>query len=319
MTVPSGSSAIDITDVRKSFGENVVLDSITAHVAPGTVYALLGPNGAGKTTLVNILTTLIPADSGTARVAGFDVSHDGNAVRAAIGVTGQFAAIDGIMNGEENLRLMADLQHLPRAQARVRIAELLERFDLTDAAKRPAATYSGGMRRRLDLAMSLIRSPQIVFLDEPTTGLDPRGRAIVWDIVRELVAEGVTIFLTTQYLEEADQLADRIAVLNDGRIVAEGTAAELKHLVPGGHIFLHFVDPASFATSSRLFPESVPNDTDLSLRVPGGADIAAVRHVLDTLDRADVSAETLHIVSPDLDDVFFALTGSGITNDKDAA
>jgi ABC-2 type transport system ATP-binding protein len=226
-------SAIAATGVRKSFGDHLVLDGVDLAVAEGTIFALVGPNGAGKTTIVQILSTLIRADAGEVRVAGHDLADDPDAVRAAIGVTGQFSAVDNLLTGRENLILMADLHHLGRAEGRRRAAELLERFDLTDAATRPAATYSGGMRRRLDLAMTLVGDPRIIFLDEPTTGLDPRSRRTMWQIIRDLVARGVTIFLTTQYLEEADELADRIAVLDRGTLVAEGTAAELKRLVPG--------------------------------------------------------------------------------------
>ena len=239
-------TAIAVTGLRKSFGDKVVLDGIDLTVAEGTIFALLGPNGAGKTTIVQILSTLIGADGGEIRVAGHDLAAEPDAVRAAIGVTGQFSAVDNLLTGEENLILMADLHHLGRAEGRRRAAGLLDRFDLADAARKPAATYSGGMRRRLDLAMTLVGDPRLIFLDEPTTGLDPRSRRDVWQIIRDLVAGGVTIFLTTQYLEEADQLADRIAVLDHGRIVAEGTPDELKRLIPGGHIRLQFADPQSW-------------------------------------------------------------------------
>ena len=236
--------AIAASGLRKSFGDHVVLDGIDLDVAAGTVFALLGPNGAGKTTMVQILSTLIGADGGDVRVAGHDLARDPDAVRAAIGVTGQFSAVDDLLTGEENLILMADLRHLGRAEGRRRAAELLERFDLAEAARKPAATYSGGMRRRLDLAMTLVGDPRIVFLDEPTTGLDPRSRRTMWQIIRDLVAGGVTIFLTTQYLEEADELADRIALLDHGRLVAEGTPDELKRRIPGGHVRLQFADAA---------------------------------------------------------------------------
>ena len=241
MTRPQ--SAIAATGLRKSYGEHVVLDGIDLDVAEGTIFALLGPNGAGKTTIVQILSTLIGADAGDVRVAGHDPARDPDAVRAAIGVTGQFSAVDNLLTGEENLILMADLHRLGRAEGRRRAAELLERFELLDAAKRPASTYSGGMRRRLDLAMTLVGEPSVIFLDEPTAGLDPRSRHTMWEIIRGLIASGVTIFLTTQYLEEADRLADRVAVLDHGRVIAEGTPEELTRLVPGGHIRLRFDDP----------------------------------------------------------------------------
>ena len=228
------TAAIEAIGLTKSFGDQVVLDGIDLDIQRGGVFALLGPNGAGKTTMIHILSTLLRPDSGTARVAGHDVVQDPEAVRAAIGVTGQFSAVDALMTGEENLRLMADLRHLGRREGRRRVAELLDRFELTDAARKPLATYSGGMRRRLDLAMTLVSRPDIVFLDEPTTGLDPRSRAEMWQIVRELVAAGTTILLTTQYLDEADELADRIAVLNAGGIVADGLAVGAQAARPRG-------------------------------------------------------------------------------------
>src|SRR5918996_2048806 len=215
--------AIAVRGLRKSFGDQLVLDGVDLDVAAGTIFALLGPNGAGKTTIVNILSTLIRADAGVLSVAGHDLARDPDAVRAAIGVTGQFSAVDSLLSGRENLVMMADLHHLGRAEGRRRAAELLERFDLADAATKPAATYSGGMRRRLDLAMTLVGDPRIIFLDEPTAGLDPRSRRTMWQIIRELVADGVTIFLTTQYLEEADHLADQVALLDHGRLIAQGT------------------------------------------------------------------------------------------------
>ncbi|WP_344486966.1 ABC transporter ATP-binding protein, partial [Streptomyces amakusaensis] len=241
-------AAVSALGLRKSYGERTVLDGVDLAVPEGSVFALLGPNGAGKTTVVKILSTLVSAGrgSGEIRVGGHDLAADPQAVRAAIGVTGQFSAVDGLITGEENMLLMADLHHLPRREGRRVAAELLERFDLVEAAKRPASSYSGGMKRRLDIAMTLVGGPRIIFLDEPTTGLDPRSRHNMWGIIRELVAGGVTVFLTTQYLEEADELADRIAVLNDGRIAAEGTAEELKRLIPGGHVRLRFTDPAAY-------------------------------------------------------------------------
>jgi ABC-2 type transport system ATP-binding protein len=226
MTHPD--TAIKVTGLAKSYGDQPVLRGIDLTVPTGTVYALLGPTGAGKTTMVRILSTLIVPDDGRARIAGYDVVQEPHGVRRSIGVTGQFAAIDELLTGRENLRLMADLAHLPAPEARARVDELLDRFGLTDAADRRAATYSGGMKHRLDLAMTLVGRPRLIFLDEPTSGLDPRSRRDLWQIVRELLADGVTIFLTTQYLEEADQLADTVGLLDGGRLVAEGTPAELK-------------------------------------------------------------------------------------------
>src|SRR5690242_1071534 len=270
---------IEARGLRKSFGDHVVLDGIDLDVAAGTICALLGPNGAGKTTTVQILSTLIRADGGEVRVAGHDLAREPDAVRAAIGVTGQYSAVDKLLTGEENLLLMADLHHLRRAEGRRRAAELLERFDLTDAAGKTAATYSGGMQRRLDLAMTLVGDPRIIYLDEPTTGLDPRSRRTMWQIIRDLVAGGVTIFLTTQYLEEADQLADQVALLDHGRIIAQGTPDELKRRIPGGHIRLQFTQLESLEAAARALGVSTSDtstgdtsgyDTDaLTLDVPG--------------------------------------------------
>ncbi|MCI3271646.1 ATP-binding cassette domain-containing protein [Streptomyces cylindrosporus] len=301
--------AIEATGLRKAYGDKLVLDGIDLRVPRGTVFSLLGPNGAGKTTTVQILSTLIRADAGTARVTGHDLAADPRSVRAAIGVTGQFSAVDNLITGEENMALMADLHHLDRAEGRRVIAGLLERFDLVDAAGKPASSYSGGMRRRLDIAMTLIGSPEVIFLDEPTTGLDPRSRHAVWQIVRELVADGVTVFLTTQYLEEADQLADRIAVLNGGRIVAEGTPDELKRLVPGGHVRLRFLDPAELARAAQVLGVGQRDDEALTLQVPGDGSVHTLRALLDALDNASVSVDSLTVHTPDLDDVFFAVTG----------
>ena len=300
---------ITATGLRKAYGDHTVLDGIDLHVGAGSIYALLGPNGAGKTTTVNIFTTLLRADAGEVRVAGADPRTDPDAVRAAIGVTGQFAAVDALLTGEENLLLMADLHHLGRRVARARAAELLEQFDLVDAARKTAATYSGGMRRRLDIAMGLMGSPRVLFLDEPTTGLDPRSRRAVWETIRALVSSGVTVFLTTQYLEEADQLADRIAVLHGGRIVAEGTAAELKRLVPGGHATLTFTGPEGLRAAGRVFGLPVP-DEGLTLDVPGDGSVAALRALLATLDEAGIELDSLALHTPDLDDVFLALTAA---------
>ncbi|TCK21440.1 ATP-binding cassette domain-containing protein [Pseudonocardia endophytica] len=306
--------AITIADLRKSYGSQTVLDGIDIEVPAGTVFGLLGPNGAGKTTVVKILSTLVRADSGTVRVAGHDVVDAPDAVRAAIGVTGQFSAVDGLLTGTENLRLMADLHHLSRTGGRARARDLLEQFDLADAAGRPASSYSGGMRRRLDLAMTLVGDPRVIFLDEPTTGLDPRSRRDLWSAVRSLVDGGVTVFLTTQYLEEADHLADDIAVLDHGRLVAHGTPAQLKARAPGGHVEIRFADHADLATAGAALPAAVPDPDALTLQVPTDG-FPALRALLDRLDAAGTRPEALTTHTPDLDDVFLALTGRPATSD----
>ncbi len=308
MTDPS-SPAITAVDVRKSFGDNVVLDGLELSVERGSVFALLGPNGAGKTTMVRILATLLEADHGTIHVAGHDVRREADAVRDAIGVTGQFSAIDELLTGRENLALMADLHHLSRAPARERIDQLLERLELTEAADRMAMTYSGGMRRRLDLAMTLIGAPQVIFLDEPTTGLDPRSRRTVWEMVASLVDDGTTVFLTTQYLDEADKLADRVAILDRGKLVAQGSAQELKQLIPGGRIDLQFADPAAHLVAAGALGVPVSDQDSRSLQIPTDGNVATLRRVLRDLDEVGVDVVDLAIHTPDLDDVFFALTG----------
>ncbi|MEU2100336.1 ATP-binding cassette domain-containing protein [Streptomyces globisporus] len=305
-------AALSAVGLRKSYGDKAVLDGIDLTVPAGRVFALLGPNGAGKTTAVKILSTLITADAGELSVGGHDLATDPQSVRAAIGVTGQFSAVDGLITGEENMLLMADLHHLPKAEGRRVTAELLERFDLVDAAKKPASTYSGGMKRRLDIAMTLVGGPRIIFLDEPTTGLDPRSRHTMWGIIRSLVADGVTVFLTTQYLEEADELADRIAVLNDGKIAAEGTAEELKRIVPGGHVKLRFTDPDGYRSAASALREAVRDDEALALQIPSDGSQRELRSILDWLDSVGVEADELTVHTPDLDDVFFALTASTV-------
>ncbi|MEU9549385.1 ATP-binding cassette domain-containing protein [Streptomyces werraensis] len=304
--------ALAANGLRKSYGDRTVLDGVDLAVPEGTIFSLLGPNGAGKTTAVKILSTLVAADAGDVRVAGHDLAADPQAVRAAIGVTGQFSAVDGLITGEENMLLMADLNHLPKAEGRRVAAELLERFDLADAAKKPASTYSGGMKRRLDIAMTLVGDPRIIFLDEPTTGLDPRSRHNMWQIIRELVTGGVTVFLTTQYLEEADELADRIAVLHDGRIAAEGTAEQLKRIVPGGHVRLRFTDPAAYRTAAAALTEASRDDDALALQFPSDGTQRELRAILDHLDAVGIEADELTLHTPDLDDVFFALTEAAV-------
>ncbi|WP_405487439.1 ATP-binding cassette domain-containing protein [Nocardia sp. NBC_00511] len=309
MTITRRPPAITVTGLRKAYGGHQVLDGIDLRVEAGTVFSLLGPNGAGKTTSVQILSTLIGADAGEIRVAGHDVRTEPDAVRAAIGLTGQFAAVDNLLTGEENLAMMATLHHLGRVERKRRTAALIEQFDLIDAARKPASTYSGGMRRRLDIAMGLMGRPQVLFLDEPTTGLDPRSRRAVWRLIRELVAGGTTVFLTTQYLEEADQLADRVALLDGGRLVAEGTPGELKRLVPGGHVNLRFTDPQALAAAARLLGAGVRDDDELTLQLPGDGGVDSLHTLLDRLSGAGVQAAELSIHTPDLDDVFLALTG----------
>ena len=301
--------AITASGLRKTYRDTVVLDGVDLSVRAGTVFSLLGPNGAGKTTTVNVLTTLVKADAGTVRVAGRDVAAETRAVRAAIGVTGQFASVDDLLTGEENLRLMADLRHLGGREGK-RVAEgLLGRFDLTESAGKRVATYSGGMRRKLDLAMTLVGRPEIIFLDEPTTGLDPRSRRTMWDIVRELVSDGMTIFLTTQYLEEADQLADRIAVLDRGRLVAEGTPEELKRRISGGHVRLRFADADRLGLAGRVLPDAIADEEGLVLRVPSDGGVKSLQALLGRLDEYAIDVEEFSVHTPDLDDVFLALTG----------
>jgi ABC-2 type transport system ATP-binding protein len=309
MTTIPFQPAIAATGLRKSFGDTLALDGIDLEVAEGTIFALLGPNGAGKTTAVQILSSLISPDSGEVRVAGHDLAREPDAVRSAIGVTGQFSAVDNLLTGEENLLLMADLYHLDRRDGRRRTADLLERFELVEAAKKTPATYSGGMLRRLDLAMTLVGDPSIIFLDEPTAGLDPRSRRTTWEIVRGLVAGGATIFLTTQYLEEADELANRIALLDQGKLVAEGTADQLKRRIPGGHIRLQFTDTDGLDAAARILGEVVRDHEALTLQVPSDGSVESLRALLDRLDDARIKVDGLSVHTPDLDDVFLALTG----------
>jgi ABC-2 type transport system ATP-binding protein len=295
--------------LRKAYQDKIVLDGIDLNVPAGTVFSLLGPNGAGKTTTVNVLTTLLKADGGTVRVAGHDVATEAKAVRAAIGVTGQFPAVDDLLTGQENLQLMVDLHRGSSNNGRRVVTDLLERFELVESAQKPASIYSGGMRRKLDLAMTLVGNPRIIFLDEPTTGLDPRSRRTMWSIIRDLVADGVTIFLTTQYLDEADHLADRVAVLDGGRLVAEGTPDDLKRQAPGTHVRLRFTTVAELDAAARVITDSTRDDEALALRVPSDGGTKSLRAVLDRLDEYSISAEEFSVHTPDLDDVFLALTG----------
>lgn len=305
-------TAISAVGLRKSFGHNTVLGGIDLSIDAGTVFALLGPNGAGKTTVVQILSTLLAADSGTLQVAGFDPGRQAREVRKRIAVTGQFAAVDNMLTGRENLRLAAGLQRLPRPVARERVTELLDRFGLADAADRRASTYSGGMRRRLDIAMSLIGEPSVLFLDEPTTGLDPRSRRDVWDLVHELAGTGVTVFLTTQHLEEAEQLADRVAVLHHGKIVADGTPTELARLVPTGHLELHVTTEVGLTRTASALAAYTPriNREALSISVPTDGSVTHVKSILDRLGEHS-GVESMQLHTPDLEDVYFSLTNEG--------
>ena len=309
MNTTAVRSALRVKGLRKSFGGKLVLDDLDLDVEEGTIFALLGPNGAGKTTTVQILSTLIHADDGEVQVAGHNLAQDPDGVRQAIGVTGQFSAVDNLLTGEENLYLMADLHHLDDVTSKRKTAELLARFDLSEAAKQPAVIYSGGMRRRLDLAMTLVGDPRIVFLDEPTTGLDPRSRRTMWEMIGDLVARGVTIFLTTHYLEEADELADKIAVLDRGRVIAEGTPDELKKLIPGGHIALRFAEIEDLESASQVLGEPRGDSDSLMLQIPSDGGVRSLRSILDRLDSVSVEVESLSVHTPDLDDVFLTLTG----------
>jgi ABC-2 type transport system ATP-binding protein len=305
--------AIEATGLRKAYAETPVLAGVDLRVRRGSVFSLLGPNGAGKTTTVRLLCTLLRPDAGSARVAGLDVVADRRRVRRAISLTGQHAAVDELQTGEENLRMMGRLSGLRRAAARERARELLERFDLAEAGRRRVATYSGGMRRRLDLAAGLVGAPSVVFLDEPTVGLDPRSRQAMWDTVAGLAGAGTTVFLTTQYLEEADRLADRVAVLDGGRIVAEGSPAELKRRVADQRLELVLADEAAYAAASRrLNGRALASDrARLTIDVATDGSAGDVRALLDEVDPAREAVRRFALRSATLDDVYFALTGHG--------
>jgi ABC-2 type transport system ATP-binding protein len=311
------SYTVKAEGICKAYGSLLVLDHVDVSIEEGAVWALLGPNGAGKTTLVRILATLVAPDAGSATIAGHDLVGDPMAVKRSISLTGQYAAVDDMLTGRENLEMMARLHHFSRRRARSRAAELLAEFDLVDAGHRRAGTYSGGMKRRLDLAASMVVRPKLLFLDEPSTGLDPRSREQLWATVRALVDDGVTILLTTQYLDEADQLADRIAVLDQGRIVAEGTPTELKSRMPGGHVLLHFAAPDPLHSAAELLETAAPDEDHLVLQVPADGSVDSLRELLDELHRAHIDVERLSIHTPDLDDVFLAVTGSPVTPQHD--
>jgi ABC-2 type transport system ATP-binding protein len=308
------TSAIAVSGLRKRYGAATVLDGIDFDVPAGTVFALLGPNGAGKTTTVHILSTLIRPDAGRVTIAGRDLARDPDGVRAAIGLTGQFAAVDGLLTGAENLRLMADLRHLGARAGRRRVGELLERFDLTDAAGKRLATYSGGMKRRLDLGLALVHGPRLLFLDEPTTGLDPQSRAALWDEVRRLANDGVTVFLTTQYLEEADVLADRVGIIDRGKIVAEGTPAELKAAIGRPSVEAIPADPGDRdrleAVLHRFGEAAAASPNGVAARLPEG--VGDLAEIVRTLDAEGIPIADLRLHTPTLDDVFLAKTGRSL-------
>jgi ABC-2 type transport system ATP-binding protein len=310
-------NAISISNITKSFGKTRVLEGINLQVKKGTMLALLGPNGAGKTTTVRILSTLLKPDSGEAMIDGMDVVHHAHSVRHVIGLTGQYAAVDEILSGRENLEMFCRLYHLSRAQSKKRAQELLEKFDLVDAADKPVKNYSGGMKRRLDLASSLVATPPILFLDEPTTGLDPRSRLVMWDIINDLKKNGTTILLTTQYLEEADKLADRIAVLDKGKIIAEGTADELKSKVGSERIEMVIEKSEDFENALKLLETKgiQSNKSERKISVPTDGNVKAVVSVLDTLNKAGIELDAMSVHKPTLDDVFMHITGRTASNE----
>ena len=301
--------------ITKSFGGELALDAVDLAVPTGSVLALLGPNGAGKSTLVRILATLVAADAGTATVAGHDVRRQPDAVKRSISLTGQHTAVDEVLTGRENLEMMGELRHLPRGMARRRATELLGAFGLLDAGDRRVGTYSGGMKRRLDLAISMVERPQLMFLDEPTTGLDPRSREQLWATVRRIVGEGVTVLLTTQYLEEADQLADQVAMLDHGRIVARGTPDELKASVGAEIVRLQFADAASYEAARREHEGAQGHDRPNTLEVSTDGSAQQLLEVLERLRRAGMPVVKVSTHRPSLDDAFLALTAAGATDD----
>ncbi len=313
--MPSSAPAIEVKGLRKSFGDNVVLDGVDFSVGQGSVFSLLGPNGAGKTTVINILTTLMRADSGTATVNGFDVAKQGDRARGSISLTGQFAAVDNLLTGRENLLLIGQLRHCPNAARTAQI--LLEQFGLTEAADRRTLTYSGGMRRKLDIALGLIGDPAIIFLDEPTAGLDPESRNTTWDTIKALTGTGKTVFLTTQYLEEADRLADDIGILSHGRIAARGTPRELKGVLPHGQIELRFPGPTQLARAAQLLADRHPacNESALTLTFSTDGTIAQVNGLFALLQTAELDVAEFSQKSPTLDDAFLRI----ISNQKGVA
>lgn len=300
--------SIVVKDLKKTYKNKPVLDNLCFEVPQGTIFALLGENGAGKTTTVRILSTLIQADSGVASIHGHDVNHDAEIIRKIISLTGQYAAVDELLTGEENLWMMGGLLHLKRKNIKQRAIELLEQFDLTEAATKPVKTYSGGMRRKLDIAISLLASPKVIFLDEPTTGLDPRSRIIMWDLIKNLAHNGATIFLTTQYLEEADQLADKMAFLSNGKIVAEGTSEQLKAIVGEEILEIRFQTETDWNTASTLF-EIQGDIENLRIGLPSGQTTERLRQTLNSLHEKGITPAGIDFRKPTLDDVFMKMTG----------
>lgn len=303
--------AVVAKGVKKSFKDLKVLDGVDLRIKRGTILALLGPNGAGKTTMVRILSTLLDADDGTVEIEGFDLKKQADDVRSVIGLTGQYAAVDEYLTGRENLMMMGRLYHLSKADSIQRTEELLEQFDLTDAANRVAKTYSGGMSRRLDLAVSLIATPPVIFLDEPTTGLDPRSRIAMWDVIKAIVAQGSTILLTTQYLEEADQLADQIAVIDGGKVIAEGTPDQLKKSIGSERIELTFESESGLKKAQKLFSDATAkiDEKRRTMSVANEGGVKKVRTILEKLEKENIKVEGLSLHKPTLDDVFLDLTG----------
>ncbi|MCB5239843.1 ATP-binding cassette domain-containing protein [Niallia circulans] len=300
-------TAILMHNVKKAFGDHPVLNDLNLEVTTGSIFALLGENGAGKTTTVRILSTLLQADEGTVEIAGMNASENPVSIREVISLTGQSTAVDELLTGKENLELMGRLNHLQRKEAKKRASELLEQFDLVDAANKMVKQYSGGMRRRLDIAISLIKTPKIIFLDEPTTGLDPRSRKDMWNAIKKLAENGVTIFLTTQYLEEADQLASRIAVINQGRIVEEGTANELKQLVGEEKIILQFFNGKDCQDALRIVDGQV-DWQNISIEIATDGNPEKLRQILNRLHEAEIKVASVHSRKPTLDDVFMKIT-----------
>jgi ABC-2 type transport system ATP-binding protein len=315
---------IEAEGITKSFGEVHALRGIDLSVAEGTVFGLLGPNGAGKTTAVRVLTTLLTPDSGTATVAGYDVVTERTLLRTAIGLAGQYAAVDEILTGRENLVMVGQLYRLSTKEARQRAGEILERFDLADAADRPVKTYSGGMRRRLDLAASLVGRPQVLFLDEPTTGLDPRSRLGLWDFIEDLVSEGTTLLLTTQYLEEADRLAEQIAVIDRGSVIAAGTSSELKSMIGGDVLELELANAADLPAAVTALEgvccgEPTIEELTRTVRVPVESAVGTITDAVRRIDAAKIDLVDIAVHRPTLDDVFLSLTGEHVEEELDQA